>query len=70
MMIGSEVRRELREPPFTEPELIPIVYISGGAVVVGDNLMTFTGWTDMSGIPGGENERRMQVRFAMPVSAA
>ena len=55
------------EPALFEPEIIPCVLITGATVKVGIDVVTFMGWTL---VDGEEEERRITVRFAMPMSAA
>lgn len=57
--------------PLNEPVVITCVYITGAAVEATPNIMRLVGWVTMPELGGSEtNERRVAVRFAMPISAA
>jgi hypothetical protein len=55
------------EPALFEPEIISCVLITGASAKVGIDVVTFMGWTL---VDGEEEERRITVRFAMPLTAA
>jgi hypothetical protein len=60
------------EASFTEPNLIDCVFLTGCAVDADEYARGFTGWTCMPSL-GSEcdaPERRIIVRFAMPIGGA
>jgi hypothetical protein len=60
------------EAPVTEPSIITCEFVTGCAVDADEYALRFIGWTYMPTL-GGEYdapERRIVVRFAMPISAA
>jgi hypothetical protein len=67
--------RALKDEPeasFTEPNLIDCVFLTECAVNADQYALRFTGWTYMPSL-GNEydaSERRIIVRFAMPIGAA
>jgi hypothetical protein len=63
--------REDREPPLIEPEIIQDVLLNGGAMTVEDGMLRVVGWIKPFWVAGGEpSERRVVVRFSMPLAAA
>jgi hypothetical protein len=59
------------EPPLTEPEIITCEFATGCAVDADEHALRLTGWTFIPPYFGGEcAERRIVVRFAMPIGAA
>jgi hypothetical protein len=59
-----------RQPPLTEPQCIKYLYLSGVAVEISAHTVAFTGWVDMPDLGPETDERRIVVRFAMPIDAA
>ena len=59
------------ETPLNEPVVITCVYITGAAVEATPNILRLVGWVELPELTGSEMiERRVAVRFAMPISAA
>jgi hypothetical protein len=59
------------EAPVNEPSIITCEFVTGCAVDADEHVLMFTGWTYIPCM--GEltsAERRINVRFAMPISAA
>lgn len=54
------------QPPLTEPVIIPCLFISGGEIEFGEGVIRFVGWTQMPALGGQTEERRIEVRFAIP----
>lgn len=52
------------QPALTEPVIVPCLYLTGGDIEVGSGIVRFIGWTQMAG------ERRIEVRFALPLDEA
>jgi hypothetical protein len=60
------------EPPLTEPNIVDCLLVTGCAVHADEHVVRLTGWSFMPYL-GGEAEmaeRRVVVRFAMPIGAA
>lgn len=55
---------EDEEPPFTEPVIIPCVYVSGAAVERTRHVTRVVGWTTLPDLGGATRERRIDVRIA------
>lgn len=68
--VSSEVEMTADSPPLTEPEVIPCVFLTGGAIEAGESTVRFVGWVQLPMLGGETEERRIQVRFAMPVDNA
>jgi hypothetical protein len=58
------------EAALTEPSLITCEFVTGCAVDADEHVLTFTGWIFTPHTEGNMPERRIIVRFAMPISAA
>ncbi len=58
------------DPPLTEPHVVTCVYVTGVAIEVSRHVVRFIGWTQLPNLGGEMDERRIVVRFAMPVNAA
>ncbi len=56
--------------PLTEPVIVPCLYLTGGEIEIGAGVVRFVGWTQMPGLGGQTEERRIEVRFALPVEEA
>ena len=54
-------------PPFTEPNIVDCLYVTGIGTDVSQNTVIFTGWLE---IDDEHAERRIVVRFAMSETAA
>jgi hypothetical protein len=65
---GREDTVEL-ELPLIEPECIPDILINGGGVLVEDGILRVIGWQKMT-LGGGCPERRLVLRFSMPLATA
>jgi hypothetical protein len=59
-----------RPPPLVEPEVIPLSFITGGAVEVDGELVRVLGWSEFPMAEEISPERRVVVRLAMPLSLA
>ena len=57
-------------PPLTEPEIVPCLFITGGAIEAGESTLRLVGWVQLPALGGETEERRIQVRLAMPLGAA
>jgi hypothetical protein len=58
------------EPPLTEPLIVSCVYITGAAVEAAKHVVRVVGWVQLPQLGGEMDERRISVRFAMPIDAA
>jgi hypothetical protein len=60
------------EAGLTEPNMIDCIFLTGCAVDADEYALRFIGWTYMPTLDGEYDapERRIVVRFAMPISAA
>lgn len=58
------------QPALTEPVIVPCLYLTGGEIEVGAGIVRFVGWTQMPAFGGQTEERRIEVRFAIPVDEA
>jgi hypothetical protein len=54
---------KLEQPPITEPEIIPCLFINGTDIEAADTVIKFTSWVLARG--GGDDERRIVSRVAM-----
>ncbi|WP_298800031.1 hypothetical protein [uncultured Devosia sp.] len=54
-----------KEAPFTEPEIVPCLYVNGIGIEIADSIVRFVGWVSMLALGGEMDERRICVRFAM-----
>lgn len=57
-------------PPLTEPELVGLAYVTGGAVEVDQDIVRFLCWSEFPHHGEIIDERRLMVRMVMPVSVA
>jgi hypothetical protein len=58
------------EAMITEPSIITCEFVTGCAVHAGDHAVQFIGWTYVPQLGEEVAERRIVVRFAMPIGAA
>lgn len=56
--------------PLTEPYQVDCVFITGAAIEVSRHVMRLIGWASLPNLGGEMDERRIMVRFAMPIDAA
>lgn len=61
---------QILEPPLTEPIVISCVYVTGTAIDLSEHVVRIVGWVHVPNIGGEAEERRITVRFAMPIDAA
>lgn len=66
---GIEMSAEEFPPPLTEPLIVPCLYVTGLAVEIEGNVVRVIGWTHVPAIGGETEERRITVRFTMPMNA-
>lgn len=59
-----------REPPLTEPKVVATIYMTGIKVDDGGHVLRFTGWELMDSEDEATAERRVVLRFAMPIDEA
>jgi hypothetical protein len=60
---------DVAEIPLTEPAPITCVYITGAAIEVTRHVARTVGWAALPALDGAK-ERRIEIRFAMPIDAA
>ena len=58
------------EAPLTEPLIVSCVFVSGAAVERTQHIVRVVGWMNTPHLGGETEERRIVVRFAMPIDAA
>lgn len=59
------------DTPLTEPVTVNCLYLTGAAIEVTRHVARTVGWVALPDQTGGEaKERRVAVRFAMPIDAA
>lgn len=58
------------DPPLTEDTGVPCLFVTGAAVEVTRYVMRVVGWVLLPEIGGETEERRIVVRFAMPLDKA
>lgn len=57
------------DAPLTEPTIIPCPYVNGMQAILDGPVLRFVGWTTVPAMGGETDERRICIRFAMPVPA-
>lgn len=57
-------------PPLEERTMVPCLYVTGAAIEVTPHVMRLVGWVELPDLGGETVERRICVRFAMPIEAA
>lgn len=57
-------------PPLTEPVLISDVFATGAAVESDSYVVRIVGWVEIPHVSGVAEERRVVMRFVMPMAAA
>lgn len=62
--------RLIEEPPLTEPLIVPCLYVTGAAVERADHAVRIVGWVHLPVLGGETDERRIVIRFAMPIDSA
>lgn len=63
-MIGAD------PPPLTEPVMVNDVFVTGAAVESSKHVVRIVGWVEMPYLTGETEERRIVVRFVIPLDAA
>lgn len=58
------------EPPLTEPLIVPCLFVTGAAIERTAHVIRIIGWTATPSLGGEMEERRIVVRFAIPLDAA
>jgi hypothetical protein len=56
--------------PLTEPLIVSCLFVNGLAIQPEDGAIRFVGWVYAPNLGGQTEERRIVVRFAMPLHAA
>jgi hypothetical protein len=60
----------LANPPLTEPIFVQCLFITGTHVDAGDGYVRVIGWSHIPQMGGETEERRIAVRFSMPIDTA
>lgn len=58
------------QPRLTEPKVIDCALIEGATLEVRDELVRICGWIDLEAVEGGNPERRIVARVALPLLVA
>lgn len=58
------------EPPLSEPLVVPCLFITGMAIEPSDYVIRLVGWVQLPMLGGEADERRIVIRFVMPIDAA
>ena len=59
---------EVEQPPvFTEPAVVPFLYLNGVSVERGPYVYRLVGWTLMPDFDGEARDRRIVVRLGLPL---
>jgi len=62
--------REIKQPPMTEPALVPCHFVEGANIEIRDEFVRIVGWIDLETAEGWMPERRIVVRASMPLTVA
>ena len=62
--------KEPDPPPLTEPLIVSCIFVTGAAVERTQHVVRLVGWLTTPDLGGEAIERRIVVRFAMPIDAA
>lgn len=66
---NEEKEAEVAEQPLSEPLIIQCLSVSGVVVKTDDNVVNFVGWSATPTGDGNPPDRRIVIRFDMPVNA-
>lgn len=58
------------DPALTEPTVVPCLYVTGMHIEISDAVVRLVGWVALPRIDGQPEERRIVIRFAMPMDVA
>lgn len=58
------------EVGLTEPSIVDDVFVTGAAVEISDHVVRVVGWVQLPHLAGDAKERRIVVRFVMPLDVA
>lgn len=53
------------QPPLTEPEIVPCLFVTGLAIEIADSVVRLVGWVTLPSLGGETEERRIVMRVAM-----
>jgi hypothetical protein len=60
----------MSDGPLTEAVPVPCLFVTGASIEVTEHIMRFIGWVHLPDLGGETDERRIVVRFAMPIDVA
>lgn len=60
----------IEDAAFTEPNVIPDVFVTGAAVESSNHIVRIVGWVQLPYLSGDAEERRIVVRFVMAADVA